>query len=267
MTVGSTRPALEEDLQEDLTGSEVFFYARHAGSSELLIEERPAVIVGPPSDGVVRYQWRAIDVGTAGGFLYWWKIVNADGGERSTTERPLIFDAVGPGVGVPTGAIARRSRSKIPVSWDALARYSGYGDGELQATVEIVKLTVIGGSVSAAAERALDARVVDHMAKLVVVQLVPPAIDYWMDQLQERTIRDPEETEVYPNRIAALEKLHQRLLVETRQERTAIDAIVGRVESDAGSEAPGIDSLGREWVTPDWREMQHPYLSPTVSTL
>lgn len=59
----------------DLTGSTVRFKMRAIGSSTLTVDS--AVSNSPGADGVVRYDWAAADVDTAGEYLVWWEVTTS----------------------------------------------------------------------------------------------------------------------------------------------------------------------------------------------
>jgi hypothetical protein len=58
----------------DLTGCTVAFSMRAVGSSTLTVNHSPAVILGDPLNGSVRYDWILGDTATAGQFSGWWTV-------------------------------------------------------------------------------------------------------------------------------------------------------------------------------------------------
>lgn len=74
LVVGDTRPVLRmtceigDPVIIDLTGCQVYFIFRKAGSS-LTKFKRVCVIVQPPTLGVVEYQWQSGDLDTIGDFM------------------------------------------------------------------------------------------------------------------------------------------------------------------------------------------------------
>lgn len=78
--VGNRNPSITETITSggtvvDLTGSSVKFKMRAQDSDDLIVDA--AVSNSPGADGVVRYDWAAEDVDTAGFFLVWWEVTTS----------------------------------------------------------------------------------------------------------------------------------------------------------------------------------------------
>ena len=85
--VGNRNPSITENIVDtngpvDLSSSTVKFKAREAGSDTLLVDAA-AVVVAPGTDGNVRYDWSAADIGSTGILfqerlcLVWWEVTTA----------------------------------------------------------------------------------------------------------------------------------------------------------------------------------------------
>lgn len=90
--VGSRNPSITENITvngspKDLTGATVTFKMRPIGSSTLKVNQ-PAVVVGDPVGGNVRYDWAAADVDTASPMLVWWEVLL--GGKTQTVMEAII---------------------------------------------------------------------------------------------------------------------------------------------------------------------------------
>lgn len=88
---GNQNPSITEIITSggtvvDLTGSSVKFKMRAVGSSTLIVDS--AVSNSPGADGVVRYDWAANDVDTAGTFLVWWEVTT--GGKTQDMNEAVI---------------------------------------------------------------------------------------------------------------------------------------------------------------------------------
>lgn len=89
--VGNRNPSITETITSngvvvDLTGKTVRFKMRAVGSSTLKVDQ--PINNTPDSTGVVRYDWQAADVDTAGDFLIWWEVTTT--GKTQDVHEALI---------------------------------------------------------------------------------------------------------------------------------------------------------------------------------
>lgn len=113
-----------------------------------------------------------------------------------------------------TGAIAERARSNLPTTWDRLVDFD---ENMVQTNIDNVKYQLFGTVVSASTEAATyTPLVIDYTGKLVAIGLIPAAVDYWMNQPVSFVATGTEETESYPDRIAALWKLQEQLIAQAK---------------------------------------------------
>lgn len=76
--VGNRLPSITENIvyadgtPVDLTGATVKFQMRKFGTSTLKVDALAQVVT--PAQGIVRYDWAAVDVDTAGDYLVWWQV-------------------------------------------------------------------------------------------------------------------------------------------------------------------------------------------------
>lgn len=210
----------------DLTDSTVKFNMREATSAVLVVDDANATIVDPIK-GKVSYDWDEVDVDTPGEYWAWWNVVLPDTSNIETPEFSVIVTQHAPGFRTLTGAIYRRARGIIPISWSALEDSDKYGDALLQERIEIAKLSVFGMSVPVANESTYDIRVQNFVAKVAVVSLIPTAVDYWLDQKISISATGTNENAVWPNRIEALWKIHERLTSEIAADRPLVEDILG----------------------------------------
>lgn len=262
-TVGFTQPPLSHQLKREgnrpwpLTGSEtVVFYMRSALSDVPKVNGASASIADVTSS-TVTYQWQAGDVDTGGNWRGWFRVTSGTKVEE-TDEFDIFGLTHSPGRGALIGAVARAARREIPVAWDALRSYDAYGDLELQEKVEIVKLNVLGYVVAVADEANLDRRVLDYLGKLVAIEVIPAAIDYWTDQIVSQTARGSNEVQTFPNRIQALERkldfLQERVEAMYLQIQDLVGSPLRRLDT-----APDVNTRGLPLVTPGLEDFPGPY--------
>jgi hypothetical protein len=222
----------------------VTFNLRHSTNSDLKIAEASAVVTDDVA-GKVSYNWQDSDIDEPGEYFGWWH-VNFAGGDLDTSEFPVIVGQHSPGRRSHNGAIYRASRSILPITWDALERTDKYGDALLQERVEAVKLNLFGEAISVDDESTYDIRIVEFAAKLVAIQVIPAGVDYWGSQQQSFVAQGTQETASYPDRIAALWKIYERLQIQIAQDRPIIDEILdvstlGRAITDVPDVSGGIE--------------------------
>src|SRR5947199_10804644 len=114
------------------------------------------------------------------------------------------------------GDIAERTRGLLPVTWDALENDARYGDALLAAVLEIARETVLGKQSTEAEEDAMPRIVVDYVAKVAAIEIIPAGIDYWMSETVAVVTTGTNESETYTDRAAMLRLLRSDLLAETR---------------------------------------------------
>lgn len=156
------------------------------------------------------------------------------------------------------GAIAERARGILPVTWDALAADQRYGDGLLQSAVSLVKENVFGVVVAPDAEAAYKLIVIDYAAKLVVLELIPAGVDFWMNEPMSESATGTNENHTFVDRAGTLRELGRDLLIETRRIGPDIAVLVGfrRVSSKS---VPKLSTMDDEFLTPSHQEFPRPY--------
>jgi hypothetical protein len=173
-----------------------------------------------------------------------WIFINFGTTQQTTDEFQINVFAHGPGQGVEVGAVYRAARALEPVAWDALRNYPDYGDPELQRVIELAKLRVLPTTVAAAGEGALDLRVIDYIAKRVLVDnVLSAAISFWTNQTVTQSARgNTEEVVAYPDRIRAAEAAIARYSGDLIRQLPEIEVILGSVATQY--DAPAVNQRG-----------------------
>lgn len=239
-TLSSTGPL-------DLQGDEVFrLRVRPTWGSDIVLDV-PMVV--DANQETVTYTPVDGDFNTEG--LYQgWITLDPDGNAQDTDEFEIAVFAHAPGEGVRIGAVWRAARGLSPVAWDALRGYRDYGDTELQRVIELAKLRVLRATVSADDESSLDLRVIDFIAKkLLVSNVLPAAIDYWTNMIVMQSARaSSNEIKSYPDRIRAVEGQITRFEKQLGEQMSEIDEILG-TSGSAVSRAPMLIGGGLPMTT------------------
>jgi hypothetical protein len=162
------------------------------------------------------------------------------------------------------GAIADRAQGVIPVTWDALAIDARFGEPRLQDAIDLVKESVFGVVLAPAAESSYPLLVLDYAAKLVALQLIPAGIDYWMNQEISVSATGTNENTTYESRVAALEKLRDQLITETRGLAADVAALVG-YRRPLSKSLPRNSDIDTPFLTPSPSEFPRPYQATASS--
>lgn len=224
---------------------------RYAQSDTIKVNQ--AAVVDNATTGDVSYGWTAGDINTAGEFYAWFRVDPPTDTTFDTPEFLIVVREHAPGQRTRTGVIAYLTRSFLPSTYDALENSDKYGDALIQARIESVKRNLFGATVSVSEEDDYDIRVQHFAAKLAAIDLIPAGVDYWMDQRIMISATGTNETTSYPDRIAALWKVYERLTIQVAQERPEIEILLNTVSTNIEG-VPGVtDGAGtgeREFKTP-----------------
>lgn len=250
---GSTLPSVNDTLQVNgvivdlTTASTVRFQMRRINGAVDVVDSS-AVIVAPATAGTVRYDWASGDTAEEGEFLARWKVTFASGKVQQFPEFEVNIDAHAPGVNVVTGEIYNQAKQIMPVTWTALSKDDRYGDNMLMGRINYVKYKLFSTVVSPLSEATVyNPMVIDYIAKESALQIIPTGIDYWMDQRISLQTKGTTETATFPDRINALEKLHEWLLKEVRDLRPEIDGITVRRRGNV----PKVSNDDQGVITPN----------------
>lgn len=142
------------------------------------------------------------------------------------------------------GPIADAAKSHMGETFDALAESEHYGTDFITRKIAVVKQRFMENPPSTADEEDLHELVIDYLGKLVALELMAPAIDYWKSRpTTVSTGNDPTETTSYTDPIKALEAIKETLLVQTRQEEATALSLTTTPRLRSTDDGPAIDEL------------------------
>lgn len=256
-------PAIQRGMTElggsefDITPDMQFrLRIRELHGSDVILDVQMAPNV---TEDTVTYSPQTGQIPGEGLYRAWIVLQLGSGVEQDTDEFDLIVLAHAPGQGTRTGTIARAAEALVPVAWSSLRGFRNYGDTELQRQIDLAKLRVLRTVASVEQENQLDPRVVDYLAKKVLVDnVLGAAIDFWTNQVTQRTARsNSEEIESYPDRISAAEKQLDRFRDDLERQQAEVEEILG---TPTGPILPGpaLDSYDG-LITPGLEDFPSPY--------
>lgn len=221
---GVTSPSFSDHILEngkeiDLTGATVKFQLRDTSKNTLKIDTAGTVENQTTDKGGVRYDWTSTDLDTPGEYSAWWHVTLASSKILKTDPIILIVDDhLSSGLGVTTGEIYQRIKGHIPNTINALSRDPRYGDIKIQQKIDLSKFRLFSTSVSAQYEATTyNPLVLDFLAKKSTIEIIPSAVDFWMDSPQVVNTTGTDEVVSYPDRIDALWRIYERLSIEVEK--------------------------------------------------
>jgi hypothetical protein len=254
------RLSLQEGGDFDVIGGQTFrLRVRPLWGATTTLDE--AMTANVTTDELI-YQPQAGDFAAEGIYRAWIVADLGAGAVQETDEFQINVFAHAPGEGTRVGAVWRAARALEPISWDALRSYPDYGDPELQRVIELAKLRVLPTTVAASDEAALDPRVVDYIAKKVLVDnVLSSAISFWTNQTIAQTARgNTEEVVTYPDRIRTASEAIVRYRDDLERQLPEVEKILGAVATQY--DAPMVSDSG-PMLTPGLNEYPAmPVVSP-----
>lgn len=156
------------------------------------------------------------------------------------------------------GAIAERTRGILPVTWDALAGDSRYGDGLLRSTIDTIKERIFGTVGLPATESLQPLIVIDYVAKLAALELINPGIDFWMNEPVAESAEGTNENHAFVNRAEELRQLRAFLIDETRRLAPEVDPLIDFTRI-SNAPRPRLNTIEDEFLTPSPQEFPRPF--------
>jgi hypothetical protein len=236
------RLSLQDGGDFDVVGSQQFrLLVRPLWGSSTTLDE--AMTPNVDTDELT-YAPKAGDFSVEGVYRGWVLADLGAGSVQQTDEFQINVFAHAPGEGTRVGAVWRAARALEPIAWDALRAYPDYGDPELQRVIELAKLRVLPTTVAAADESGQDPRVVDYIAKRVLVDnVLSAAISFWTNQTIAQSARgNTEEVVTYPDRIKAASDAIARYTGDLERQLPEVEKILGSVANQY--DAPAVNTGG-----------------------
>lgn len=121
------------------------------------------------------------------------------------------------------------ARINIVDTWDLLEKKENYGQALLQSKVDLVKYRLFGTIANATIESQIyNPLELNYAAKMVVLDVIPTAIDFYKNQRITINTTGTQEGVAYPDRIRALEKLYETFTKEAMQLATELPELKKR---------------------------------------
>lgn len=267
--VGRVRPSLEDTITQstgdnakgpavDLEGAIVKFSMRPLTSRTPVISEATARgFSQTQSTGAnVAYDWQTTDVATEGEFMGWWTFTlpGSEQHPQDTPEFPILISDHGPGQGTATGAIVDGVQAEMPITFEALRNDVVFGDRLVQRKAELIKFRVLGSTVPVDQEINYHPLLLDYFSKRVALELIKPGIDYWSRQHKTVTTTATSEIASYPDMIASLKALEERLRCACEDEWQEVQFLVPGLPQRRIVHLPTSDMAEKRPITPDYTE-------------
>lgn len=246
-------------------GATVYFKMREADSAALKVAEEADIVNA--AQGKVSYSWGPTDLDTAGEYFGWWEVVGA-GASVESEEFLIIIAKHAPGFRTDVGPVYQAAKAIMPITWNRLEDSPHYGDKQLQNRIEIAKVTLFGTEMSVADEYSMDIRVVDYLAKVAAISVIPAGKDYWASMASTKVTTGTDEEVSYPDRIKMLEELHKQLTQEVSAIRDEISGIIDLPSVRPTNAVPEVSNGTDEgYITPNpnanFRDYGFPILTNT----
>lgn len=168
----------------------------------------------------------------------WYRIVWANAAAQ-TALGDLLYNA--PSSATPS-TIARLVKSLMPTTWDHLSRSTIYGEDLLNERIEAAKYDNLPVEIASSDESSYSMLLKGYVSKLAALEIIPSAIDYWMNQKLSIVNTGTAETIVYPDRSGPLLRLSAWLQQEVARLRPLVadeTKVPGRPSS-----APAVSQAG-----------------------
>lgn len=145
--------------------------------------------------------------------------------------------------------ITTRVRNILPVTWDAMTSDKRVDDSVLTDPVLYSQMLFLGVEMDEEEQKGLNRLVVEFLAKHATVDLIPSAIDYWLEQKLSVVTSGTNETVTYPERIRALEKMKESLLEELARLEPIVAPLIPAIQTRRGASAPRLSTINDDLLT------------------
>lgn len=215
------------------------FYMRSYFSRIPIIEGITAEVIENVDGQNVAVNLTVEDLSAEGEYFAWWWI-EEESRPYETREFPVIISDHGPGTGVQTGAIVDGVSDHMPTTAEALKNSPSFGERRMQKIATLIQLRVLKEYVNPDQEiTSYELPLLDYFSKRVALELCTPGIDYWARQIRTETAIGPAEIISFPDMIAALEKLRDRLVIELEENWRELSFFVPGLKQRKAVPMPG----------------------------
>lgn len=164
------------------------------------------------------------------------------------------------------GAIADRLKGLIPITWDALSNDPRAGDAPLQSAIDVAKASVTGNVVATNLEVNYPLVVIDYIAKVAAIELIPAGVDFWMNMSMAISSTGTNENISYVDRASRLDSLRAEFILERSKKEQEIAKLIG-YWVDNGRAVPQMSSatINPFHLTPSPEEFPRPFIQTPYS--
>lgn len=230
---------ISKDENESVSLESAKFYMRSYFSRTPVIEGITAEVIKNVDGQNVAVNLTAEDLSIEGEYFAWWWI-EEESRPYETPEFPVIVSDHGPGTGVQTGAIVDGVSDHMPTTAEALKNSPSFGERRMQKIATLIQLRVLKEYVNPDQEiTSYELPLLDYFSKRVALELCTPGIDYWARQIRTETAVGPGEIISFPDMIAALEKLRDRLVIELEENWRELSFFVPGLKQRKAVPMPG----------------------------
>jgi|ERR1039457_779859 hypothetical protein len=230
---------ITKNNNESVKIESVEFYMRAFFSRTPLLNGITAKAVSGIAGENVKVELTSADLATEGEYFAWWGF-ESEGVEYQTPEFPIVVSDHGPGIGVQTGAIVDGVSDHMPITAEALKKSVSFGERRMQKIATLIQLRVLKEAVSPDQEIiSYELPLLDYFSKRVALELCTPGIDYWARQHRTATTQGPTEITSFPDMIASLEKLRNRLVSELEENWRELEFFVPGIKQRKSVPMPG----------------------------
>ena len=148
--------------------------------------------------------------------------------------------------------ISTRTKAIIPVTWDALWNDTKRGgESVLVSAIEYVEALIFGDIPDEEAQKEMKQIVIEFAAKSAVLEIIDPAIDFWMEKKTAVTTTGTNEQVTYPDRIAALKELKKNLLEQLAKLEPIVAPLIPVITERRSKGKPLLSTLEDDLLTPN----------------
>jgi hypothetical protein len=156
------------------------------------------------------------------------------------------------------------AKSVVPVTWHALSIDDRIGATALSSRETYISELIFGSELNEAAQDALNPLVAEYAGKALAFQVVNMGIDFWMDQSQTATTRQPLEVTTYADRLESLQELKKSLLAELKGLEPIVAPLIPNFFIRESASRPLLSSIDDELLTPNPQDFGAIYAEPEV---